>query len=110
MKINSFTPFVPANVSIDLNGQSCEIFTLVCLSPFTVLVPNKDQYDLVKDQFDTYVELLKQHISRPLGIKMPEVPEDVLKQAEAANCDMGRRCDHFKQFRTNVERRGNDGG
>ena len=84
MNINSVSTFVPANVSVELdNGSQEDIFVLIGFVPsFTVSVPDTNQYELVRDRFDEFVDLLEDYYNRPVDIPIPEVPEEVLREVQ----------------------------
>ena len=91
MKIKSFTPFVPANVEFEVEDKSHEIFVLVCLTPFTVIVPDADHYAVAKPHLEELTKILKEQLSLPVDFEADPVPDEVIKQARAAKSEVDER-------------------
>lgn len=77
MKITNLTTYMPATVDVDLSGEVHEIYLLINMLNGLVLVPDIDQYNLVKDQYDDFVELVldQVNVSSQSSINIPRPPK-----------------------------------
>jgi hypothetical protein len=103
MIIHKFTPFIPANIQLEVDNQVHDIFVLVSLTPVTVQVPDEGQYALVKDRMQELVKAVGDHFSRPVEIDIPTLPEAVMKEAKIIQAEAHEREQQMRKAHAEFE-------
>ena len=103
MRIHKFTPFIPANIKLEIDNQVHDIFVLVSLSPLTVQIPDEWQHNLVRDSMKEFTEAVGNYLNQPPNVEIPNVPEDVMMRAREMSSEAKKREQELRQAHDKFE-------